>query len=45
MNMKAQKPLGGDQQQQVNISDTETVACDECGNPVFIQAFFLRFCL
>ena len=42
MNMKAQKPLGGDQQQQVNISDTETVACDECGNPVFIQAFFLR---
>ena len=42
MNMKARKPLGGDQQQQVNIGDTETMVCDECGNAVFIQAFFLR---
>jgi len=43
MNMKAQKPLGGNQQQQqVDISDTETMVCDDCGNAVFIPAFFLR---
>ena len=42
MNMKAQKPLGGNQQQQVDINDTETMVCDDCGNAVFIPAFFLR---
>ena len=44
MNMKARKPLGGNpqQQQQVDINDTETMVCDDCGNAVFIPAFFLR---
>tara|TARA_R110000796_G_scaffold87056_1_gene188151 strand:+ start:91 stop:339 length:249 start_codon:yes stop_codon:yes gene_type:complete len=42
MNMKAQKPLGGNPQQQVDINDTETMVCDDCGNAVFIPAFFLR---
>ena len=39
--MKAQKPLGGNQQ-QIDINDTETMVCDDCGNAVFIPAFFLR---
>ena len=43
MNMKAQKPLGSSQQQQqVDINDTEMITCDDCGNASFIQAFFLR---
>ncbi len=42
MNMKAQKPLGGNQQQQIDIKDTEMVKCEDCGNASFIQAFFLR---
>ena len=42
MNMKAQKPLGGNQQSQIDINDTETMVCDDCGNAVFIPAFFLR---
>ena len=42
MNMKAQKPLGGKQQSQIDINDTETMVCDDCGNAVFIPAFFLR---
>ena len=38
------KPLGGKQppQQEIDINDTETVVCDECGNATFIQCFFLR---
>tara|TARA_R110002051_G_scaffold76799_2_gene140183 strand:- start:200 stop:448 length:249 start_codon:yes stop_codon:yes gene_type:complete len=42
MNMKARKPLADNQQQQVDINDTETMVCDDCGNAVFIPAFFLR---
>tara|TARA_R110000851_G_scaffold116943_2_gene243463 strand:- start:1272 stop:1520 length:249 start_codon:yes stop_codon:yes gene_type:complete len=42
MNMKAQKPLAGKQQSQIDINDTETMVCDDCGNAVFIPAFFLR---
>jgi hypothetical protein len=41
MNMKAQKSLSK-QQPQIDINDTETMSCDDCGNAVFIQAFFLR---
>ena len=40
--MKAQKPLAGKQQSQIDINDTETMVCDDCGNAVFIPAFFLR---
>jgi len=43
MNMKAQKPLPQQQQQvQVDLNDAETMKCDECGNAVFIPAFFLK---
>ena len=43
MNMKAQKPLPQQQSQvQVDLNDAETMKCDECGNAVFIPAFFLK---
>ena len=43
MNMKARKSLNKSKQQpQIDINDTETMSCDDCGNAVFIQAFFLR---
>ena len=29
-------------QQQLDISKTDTIVCDECGNASFIQAFFLK---
>ena len=28
--------------QQIDIGDTETITCEECGNASFIQAFFLK---
>ena len=41
--MKAQKPLPQQQSQvQVDLNDAETMKCDECGNAVFIPAFFLK---
>ncbi len=43
MSTKPMKPLGGQPpQQEIDINDTETVVCDECGNATFIQCFFLR---
>ena len=43
MNMKAQKPLPQQQSQvQVDLNEAETMKCDECGNAVFIPAFFLK---
>ena len=41
MNMKAQKPLP-QQQVQVDLNDAETMKCEDCGNTVFIPAFFLK---
>ena len=41
MNMKPQKPIK-QPQQQINIEDTESLICDECGNASFIQCFFIR---
>jgi len=41
MNMKAQKPLP-QQQVQVDLNDAETMKCEDCGNSVFIPAFFLK---
>ncbi len=41
--MKAQKPLPQQQSQvQVDLNEAETMKCDECGNAVFIPAFFLK---
>ena len=41
--MKAQKPLPQPQTQvQVDLSDAETMKCDECGNSVFIPAYFIK---
>ena len=43
MNMKAQKPLPQQQKQvQVDLNDAETMKCEDCGNSVFIPAFFLK---
>ena len=43
MNMKAQKPLPQAQAQvRVDLSDAETMKCDECGNSVFIPAYFIK---
>ena len=39
--MKAQKPLP-QQQVQVDLNDAETMKCEDCGNSVFIPAFFLK---
>jgi DNA-directed RNA polymerase subunit M/transcription elongation factor TFIIS len=36
-NRKYQEPP-----QPVDISDTETITCEECGNASFIQSFFLK---
>ena len=43
MSTKPMKPLGGTPpQQEIDINDTETIVCEECGNDTFIQCFFLR---
>jgi len=41
MNMKAQKPIK-QPKKQININDTESVKCDDCGNYSFIQSYFIR---
>ena len=41
--MKAQKPMPQSQAQvQVDLKDADTMKCDECDNPVFIPAFFIK---
>ena len=43
MNMKAQKPIPKPKAEvQVDLNDAETMLCDDCGNAVFIPAFFLK---
>ena len=43
MNMKPQKPLPKVQTQvQVDLKDAETMKCEDCGNSVFIPAFFIK---
>ena len=40
--MKPQKPLSKAQTQiQVDLKDAETMKCEDCGNSVFIPAFFI----
>jgi len=41
MNMKAQKPLTKPKQ-QIDLSETESIKCEECGNYSFIQTYFLK---
>ena len=41
--MKPQKPLPKPKTQvQVDLSEAETMKCEDCGNTVFIPAFFLK---
>ena len=41
MNMKPQKPLP-QQQVQVDLSDADTMKCQKCENPVFIQGYVIK---
>ena len=41
MNMKPKKPIK-QPQKQVNIEDTESLVCDDCGNYTFIKSYFIR---
>ena len=43
MNMKPRKPLPKAQTEiQVDLKDAETTKCEDCGNSVFIPAFFIK---
>ena len=41
MNMKPKKPLP-QPNAQIDLSEAETMTCEDCGNAVFIPAFFLK---
>ena len=41
MNMKAQKPLPK-ANINVDLSDAETMICEECGNKIFIQGYVIK---
>ena len=41
MSTKPMKPLKKPQK-EINIKDTESIKCDECGNYSFIKAYFIR---
>ena len=41
MNMKPQKPLP-QQQVQIDLSDADTMKCQKCENPVFIQGYIIK---
>ena len=41
MNMKAQKPIP-EPKVKVDLSQAETVKCEECDNYSFIQSFFIK---
>ena len=43
MSMHPKGPLPQKQAQvKLNLSDTETIVCEKCGNGLFIQSFFLK---
>ena len=44
MSTKPIKPLskGKSIQAEIDINDTETITCEDCGNATFIQCFFIR---
>ena len=39
---KGRKFVGQEPPKQIDIGDTETITCEECGNASFIQSFFLK---
>ena len=41
MNMKPQKPISKPQA-KVDLSQAESIKCEECGNYTFIQSYFLK---
>ena len=41
MNMKPQKPISKPQA-KVDLSQAESIKCEECGNYSFIQSYFLK---
>ncbi len=41
MNMKPQKPLP-QQQVQIDLSEADTMKCQSCENPVFIQGYLIK---
>ena len=41
MNMKAQKPLPK-ANINVDLSDAETMICEECGNKIFLQGYVIK---
>ena len=41
MSTKPMKPLKKPQK-EINIKDTESIKCEECGNYSFIKAYFIR---
>ena len=41
MSMKPMKPLPK-QQVQIDLSDADTMKCQKCENPVFIQAYVIK---
>ena len=41
MNMKPQKPLP-QQQVKIDLSDADTMKCQKCENPVFIQGYVIK---
>ena len=43
MNMKPMKPMPGQKQQvKVDLSQAETMKCEDCGNVVFIKGTVLK---
>jgi len=43
MSMKPMKPIGKPKQQvQVDLTDAETMACQKCGNKIFIQGYVVK---
>tara|TARA_A100001011_G_scaffold339631_1_gene371180 strand:+ start:1191 stop:1430 length:240 start_codon:yes stop_codon:yes gene_type:complete len=41
MSTKPMKPIKTPQK-KLNIKDTESLTCDDCGNYLFIQSYFIR---
>ena len=41
MSTKPMKPLPK-QQQQIDLSDAETMTCQKCGNSIFIQGYVIK---
>ena len=39
---KDRKFVGQEPPQQIDIGDTETIVCEECGNDTFVQVFQMR---